>query len=97
MEDSACGQRELATPPSPVDEDDQNSKTLLVDAGTIVPKRRGLGASSHAPILEPFEAEDRLWSSQEFWKGIVVGAAIVLLVKTAFAIQAPYGVDWYGF
>lgn len=54
----------------------------------IVPRRPGV--VSDAPPSES------LWSSHLFWKGVVIGAAVVLLVKTALAVQAPYGIDWYG-
>ena len=58
----------------------------------IVP-RRPLASSRPA---EPATTEG-FWKSHHFWKGVVVGALIVLLVKTVIAVQAPYGIGWYGF
>ncbi|MEZ5932992.1 MAG: hypothetical protein R3F54_13745 [Alphaproteobacteria bacterium] len=55
----------------------------------IVPKRRGTQT-----VAEPSE---RVWTSYEFWMGIVAGAAAVLVVKTILAVRAPFGVDWYSF
>lgn len=53
----------------------------------IIPKRRGV-----QPVAT---ASDSLWTSYEFWMGIVVGAAIVFVIKTILAVQAPLGVYWY--
>jgi hypothetical protein len=53
----------------------------------IIPKRRVV-VSQTAP-------SDSLWTSYEFWMGIVAGAGAVLLIKTVIAIQAPYGIYWY--
>jgi hypothetical protein len=36
------------------------------------------------------------WHSDTFWKGVVVGLLTVVLIKTLIAVQAPYGIDWYG-
>jgi hypothetical protein len=55
----------------------------------IVPRKRGL--PSYQPPNETF------WTSHLFWKGILVGAISVVLVKTAMAVQAPLGISWYGF
>jgi hypothetical protein len=53
----------------------------------IVPKRRAV-AKKPAPA-------DSLWTSYEFWMGIVAGAGFVLVIKTVLAVQAPFGVYWY--
>lgn len=53
----------------------------------IIPKRRVVA------IKDP--PEESLWTSYEFWMGIVVGAGAVLVVKTVLAVQAPFGVTWY--
>jgi hypothetical protein len=60
-----------------------------VTPGLVVPRRRG--ASTATPPSEG------LWTSYEFWMGIVAGAGAVLLVKTVLAVQAPFGLDWYVF
>ncbi len=53
----------------------------------IIPKRRVVTTQT-----TPAES---LWTSYEFWMGIVAGAGIVLVIKTVLAIQAPFGVYWY--
>jgi hypothetical protein len=53
----------------------------------IFPKRPGVAT-------QPSSA-DSLWTSYEFWMGIVAGASIVLVIKTVLAVQAPFGVYWY--
>lgn len=53
----------------------------------IVPKRR-FAQSMERP-------SEGLWTSHEFWMGIVVGAGIVVVAKMMLAIQAPYGINWY--
>lgn len=53
----------------------------------IIPKRRVVA------IQAP--PDESLWRSYEFWMGIVVGAGIVLVIKTVLAVQAPFGVSWY--
>ena len=55
----------------------------------IVPRRPAAAARA--------ASDDSIWSSHLFWKGLVVGAGIVLLAKTVLAVQVPFGVDWYGF
>lgn len=47
-------------------------------------------------VVSDAPPSESLWSSHLFWKGVVIGAAVVLLIKTALAVQAPYGIDWYG-
>jgi hypothetical protein len=78
-----------AAPPQALDQVDEDPEIQVSRREDIVPKRRG--ASKDKP------ADDRIWTSHEFWKGIVIGAGVVLLVKTILAVQAPYGIDWYGF
>lgn len=74
----------------PANDDTEDDPSIQVDKrDDIVPRRPG--AASEPTLDESF------WSSHHFWKGIIVGAAIVLLVKTVLAVQAPYGVDWFKF
>ncbi|MDH3660147.1 MAG: hypothetical protein OEU92_08965 [Alphaproteobacteria bacterium] len=74
-------------PPSSERDDDPDIRIGKRD--DIVPRRPGAA-------IRP-EPDESFWTSHHFWKGIVVGAVIVLLVKTFMAVQAPFGVDWYGF
>ncbi len=74
----------------PANDDTDDDPNIRVDKrDDIVPRRPGVAGD--AMLDESF------WSSHHFWKGIVVGAVIVLLVKTVFAVQAPHGVDWFRF
>ncbi|MGI9484876.1 MAG: hypothetical protein ACR2RF_03135 [Geminicoccaceae bacterium] len=70
------------------DDTDEDPNIQVDKRDDIVPRRPGVAGGS--------TPDDSLWSSHYFWKGIVVGAAIVLLVKTVIAVQAPLGVDWFG-
>lgn len=74
----------------PANDDVDEDPSIQVDKrDDIVPRRPGAASGS--------ASDESFWSSHHFWKGIVVGAVTVLLVKTIIAIQAPIGVDWYGF
>lgn len=74
-------------PAQQVEEDDPEIHVIKRD--DIVPIRRG--------AIDDGKADDGFWSSHLFWKGIVLGAAVVLLVKTVLEVQAPFGIDWYQF
>lgn len=76
-------------PPLLADDGDEDPEIRVALRNDIVPKRPGGAHLSTLPM--------GFWSSHLFWKGIVVGAVIVFLVKTAIAVRAPYGIDWYGF
>ncbi len=77
-------------PRIPANDDIDEDPNIHVDKrDDIVPRRPGVASGSIS--------DDSFWSSHYFWKGIVVGAAIVLLVKTVIAVQAPHGVDWFTF
>ena len=52
----------------------------------VVPRRRG-----------PPPRDDDYWTSHLFWKGIVLGLFLVVLVKTVMEVQTPFGIDWYSF
>ncbi|MGI9418196.1 MAG: hypothetical protein ACR2RA_10215 [Geminicoccaceae bacterium] len=71
------------------DDRDEDPEIQVSKREDIVPRRPG-AASSPMP-------EESFWSSHLFWKGIVIGAAIVFLVKTAMAVHTPFGIDWYRF
>ncbi len=72
------------------DDDDGDDPPIRVGRrGNIVPRRPGAPARG--------AAEESLWASHMFWKGVVVGAAIVFLIKTVLAVRTPHGIDWYGF
>lgn len=94
------GQHEPPEKLPPSGEGFDDPKISLANPMSIVPKRRAVGgraSSSEAPFPEPSETNVSLMNSPEFWKGTVLGAGIVLLIKTLIAVKAPYGVDWYGF
>ncbi len=55
-----------------------------------------LGDCRQAVPPEPRE-DDSFWTSHHFWKGIVLGVLLVVLIKTVFEVQAPFGIDWYDF
>lgn len=75
---------------SPANDDTDEDPNIRVDKrDDIVPRRPGVASGS--------TLDESFWSSHHFWKGIVVGAVFVLLVKTVIAVQAPHGVDWFGF
>lgn len=71
------------------DDADEDPSIRVEKREDIVPRRPGVASGS--------TLDESFWSSHHFWKGIVVGAVIVLLVKTIIAVQAPLGIDWYGF
>ena len=71
------------------DDVDEDPNIQVDKRDDIVPRRPGVAGGS--------TLDDSLWASHYFWKGIVVGAAVVLLVKTVIAVQAPHGIDWFGF
>lgn len=71
------------------DDPDEDAPIRVAKRDDIVPRRPGASAN-------PSPSDD-FWTSHLFWKGILVGALTVLLVKTVIAVQAPHGVDWYGF
>ena len=54
----------------------------------IVPRRRG---------AEIPEGKDSFWSSDLFWKGVVIGVLASVVVKLVLEVQAPFGVGWYGY
>ena len=60
---------------------------VMPGAPKIIPKRRVVSAQT--------ADTDSLWTSYEFWMGIVAGAGVVLVIKTVLAVQAPFGVSWY--
>lgn len=70
-------------------DDDEDPAIRIEKRDDIVPRRPVISSELHQ--------NDSFWTSHLFWKGILVGALSVLLVKTAIAVQAPFGVDWYGF
>jgi hypothetical protein len=67
---------------------DEDPEIQVAKRDDIVPRRPGVTSDSMH--------DESLWSSHLFWKGIVVGAGIVLLAKIVMAVQAPFGIDWYG-
>lgn len=71
------------------DDDHDPAVLTIAEDHAIIPRRRA------APVVEP--PSDSLWTSHEFWMGLALGAGIVLVIKTILAVQAPYGIDWYGF
>jgi len=66
---------------------DEDPEIRIAQHHDIVPQRRGPSSVEPAP--------ESLSQSHEFWMGIVVGAGIVLAIKTMLAAQSPYGVNWY--
>ncbi len=79
-----------ADPKIAANDDFDEDPSIRVDKrDDIVPRRPG--------VVSGTISDDSLWSSHHFWKGVVIGAAIVLLVKTIIAVQAPHGVDWFTF
>lgn len=69
------------------DADDDDAVIEVEKRNDLVPRRRGGSAVT---------AEDEgFWSSHVFWKGIVVGVLVVMAIKLAIDVQAPFGIDWY--
>ncbi len=69
--------------------EEQDTDLRVGHPGDVIPRRPG------APIETP--RSDSFWNSHLFWKGILIGLLSVILVKTAIAVQAPQGIDWYSF
>ncbi len=87
--------KDLARYPAQYDRP-QGSDLLEDDAAIHVRKRldvvpRRCGQLAHAGD------DDGFWASHMFWKGIVFGVVVVVLAKTVFHVQTPFGIDWYGF
>ena len=59
----------------------------------FVPRRPAAPAGSAEPVEASGEAG--IWTSHEFWKGMVFGVLAVVLVKVILEVQAPFGIDWY--
>ena len=71
------------------DAGDDDLETRRDRRDDIVPRRVAVSS-----VDQP---EDGFWRSHEFWMGIVIGAAVVFVIKTVLAVRAPFGVDWHPF
>ena len=83
----SVSEHDVPIPANDAGEDDPEISVAKRD--DIVPRRPAAAARA--------VSDESFWSSHLFWKGLVVGAGLVLLAKTVMAVQAPFGIDWYAF